>query len=104
MSFSDRKPFKGGTAKYERKCPTESPVKRTKSLAANSPPYKCCSARRLKDMSFRGSKKFEKTFLTISERYKTELCRNWERGVCSFGDACSFAHGLEQLKAKTHVS
>ena len=30
--------------------------------------------------------------------YKTELCKNWEKGSCEFGDRCAFAHGREELR------
>lgn len=34
-----------------------------------------------------------------SERYKTELCRQFrENGVCRYGDKCQFAHGIEDLR------
>ena len=33
-------------------------------------------------------------------KYKTELCRNWAAGHCEFGPACTFAHGLCELRAK----
>ncbi|MPC70968.1 Zinc finger protein 36, C3H1 type-like 1 [Portunus trituberculatus] len=33
-------------------------------------------------------------------RYKTELCRSFEEsGDCRFGQACTFAHGLRELRA-----
>ena len=35
---------------------------------------------------------------------KTELCKNWEAyGWCKFGDHCSFAHGVHELRARTGV-
>ena len=37
-------------------------------------------------------------------KYKTEICRNWESGLCEFGDKCAFAHGAEELRQKTHLS
>ena len=30
--------------------------------------------------------------------YRTQLCKNWAAGRCSFGDRCLFAHGEEQLR------
>jgi len=33
-------------------------------------------------------------------KYKTELCRNWASGHCEFGPACTFAHGLRELREK----
>jgi hypothetical protein len=38
------------------------------------------------------------------EKYKTELCRNWEIGHCEFGDKCVFAHGQEELRSKNYAS
>ena len=35
------------------------------------------------------------------EKYKTELCRNWLSGYCSFDNKCVFAHGNEELRDKT---
>lgn len=34
-------------------------------------------------------------------KYKTEICRSWqEKGVCSYGKKCMFAHGKEELVDK----
>lgn len=33
-------------------------------------------------------------------KYKTEMCRNWEQGFCAFGNSCSFAHGENELRLK----
>ena len=35
------------------------------------------------------------------QKYKTELCRNWQTGYCEFGPRCSFAHGASELRPKT---
>ncbi|CAM9734486.1 unnamed protein product [Ectocarpus sp. 12 AP-2014] len=37
----------------------------------------------------------------IEHNRKTELCRNYENGSCTFGDRCAFAHGLGDIKHKT---
>ena len=37
-------------------------------------------------------------------KFKTELCRNWELGQCPFGQKCTFAHGPNELRQKTHVA
>ncbi|CAM9262584.1 unnamed protein product [Ectocarpus sp. 4 AP-2014] len=37
----------------------------------------------------------------IEHNRKTELCRNYENGSCTFGDRCAFAHGLDDIKHKT---
>ena len=34
------------------------------------------------------------------EKYKTEMCRNWQRGNCEFGERCTFAHGAIELRQK----
>lgn len=34
------------------------------------------------------------------DKYKTEICRNWELGNCEFGKSCMFAHGLLELRDK----
>jgi Zinc finger C-x8-C-x5-C-x3-H type (and similar) len=34
------------------------------------------------------------------EKYKTELCRNWLNGFCSFETKCVFAHGQEEIREK----
>lgn len=36
-----------------------------------------------------------------NEKYKTELCRNWISGFCSFDSKCVFAHGKEELREKS---
>jgi hypothetical protein len=33
-------------------------------------------------------------------KYKTELCRNWMSGFCSFESQCVFAHGKDELRGK----
>ncbi|CAM9447925.1 unnamed protein product [Ectocarpus fasciculatus] len=37
----------------------------------------------------------------IEHNRKTELCRNFENGSCTFGDRCAFAHGLADIRHKT---
>jgi len=35
-------------------------------------------------------------------RYKTQLCQNWERSAtCPYGSRCQFAHGKEELRARS---
>ena len=34
-----------------------------------------------------------------SGRYRTELCKWWERGNCKNGDRCTYAHGVHELRA-----
>lgn len=35
---------------------------------------------------------------------KTELCKTYSLGLeCPYGDSCSFAHGLNELRSKVHV-
>ena len=33
-----------------------------------------------------------------SGRYRTELCKWWERGNCKNGDRCTYAHGVHELR------
>lgn len=33
-------------------------------------------------------------------KYKTELCRGWEKGECAFGSSCAFAHGPWELRER----
>jgi len=45
--------------------------------------------------------KFVQNYLS---KEKTELCKNWEAyHYCKFGDHCSFAHGIEELRSRTDV-
>ena len=32
------------------------------------------------------------------EKYKTEICKSFEKGECIFGFGCQFAHGLGELR------
>jgi hypothetical protein len=42
---------------------------------------------------------------TYKVKYKTELCRNFElQGVCKFGESCCYAHGMQELRSKTHLN
>lgn len=37
--------------------------------------------------------------------YKTRLCVNWAiRGSCHYGDVCTFAHGVTDLRRRKKVS
>ena len=39
------------------------------------------------------------------KKKKTELCVTFmNRGYCSYGSTCSFAHGYSELQAKTHLN
>lgn len=59
-------------------------------------------------------RKPRKTFLSEEEKQrfvqtyrskeKTELCKNWEvYGWCKYGNTCSFAHGIEELRSRTDM-
>ena len=38
--------------------------------------------------------------IAIDRKYKRDICKNWrDTGVCRFGDACNYAHGLEEMQA-----
>lgn len=32
------------------------------------------------------------------KKYKTEICKNWQNGICKFGANCIFAHGKRELR------
>ena len=31
-------------------------------------------------------------------RYKTELCKNWIKGGCTYAHKCRFAHGADEIR------
>ena len=42
--------------------------------------------------------------MAYESKKKTEMCRNFEMyGRCKFGNSCSYAHGVEQLQAKSNL-
>ena len=41
---------------------------------------------------------------SYKRKEKTEICKNWLRGVCRYGATCAFAHGQEEVVKKTHVA
>jgi hypothetical protein len=34
----------------------------------------------------------------FANKFKTEMCKNWEAGYCEFSPNCCFAHGEDQLR------
>ena len=40
----------------------------------------------------------------LNEKFKTEICRNWSLGLCTFADKCFFAHGYEEIRNKHKFS
>ena len=42
------------------------------------------------------------SMMWAARRYKTALCANFRKGFCSYGDKCSFAHGLAELRGPVH--
>ena len=40
--------------------------------------------------------------LDLIQKYKTEICRNWEQWKCNYGKNCLFAHGKEELRQRSH--
>ena len=39
----------------------------------------------------------------FQQKFKTEMCRNWEMSKCPFGPECTFAHGEHELLQKSHI-
>jgi len=39
----------------------------------------------------------------FQQKFKTEICRNWEMSKCKFGSECTFAHGDHELMEKSHI-
>ena len=37
--------------------------------------------------------------LQANRLYKTKQCSNWEKGSCSYGSRCIYAHGREELRS-----
>ncbi|CAM9605208.1 unnamed protein product [Ascophyllum nodosum] len=37
----------------------------------------------------------------VENNRKTEMCRNWDKGICRYGERCAFAHGMGELKYRT---
>lgn len=38
------------------------------------------------------------------QKRKTEPCKNFAKGKCNYGDDCAFAHGVDELRKKSHVA
>lgn len=36
----------------------------------------------------------------FKSKFKTEICRNWTQRLCEFGEKCTFAHGIHELRGK----
>ena len=48
---------------------------------------------------------YKSSIPVFPDKYKTELCVNWEyRGSCRYGAKCQFAHGEEELRMGTRHS
>lgn len=42
---------------------------------------------------------------SYQQKFKTEMCKNYElQGSCRWGESCSYAHGPEELRQKTHLN
>uniref|UniRef100_A0A0P4WDE9 C3H1-type domain-containing protein n=1 Tax=Scylla olivacea TaxID=85551 RepID=A0A0P4WDE9_SCYOL len=71
-----------------------------KSISSDSGSISSPNEGSCKDSSIGSSKKVSTPRLSNPLRYKTELCRSFEEsGDCRFGEACTFAHGLRELRA-----
>lgn len=71
-----------------------------KSISSDSGSISSRNEGSCKDSSIGSSKKVSMPRLSNPLRYKTELCRSFEEsGDCRFGEACTFAHGLRELRA-----
>lgn len=53
--------------------------------------------------TYSGAKRVSKA-IDFAIKYKTEPCRSWEKGTCKYGENCAFAHGIQELREKTHIS
>lgn len=38
--------------------------------------------------------------IDFTNKFKTEICRNWTQGICEFGSKCTFAHGQHELRLR----
>lgn len=48
-------------------------------------------------------KKVTASVSDFRQKFKTEICRNWEMSKCKFGPECVFAHGYHELQQKNHI-
>ena len=48
--------------------------------------------------------KLNKKRADLSMKFKTEMCRNWTLGTCTFAEKCAFAHGTEEIRNKLSFS
>lgn len=64
-------------------------------------PPKSKSKQKLTDTSSALKKKSTKA--DFQQKFKSEMCKNWENGFCEFADQCAFAHGDNELREKTLV-
>lgn len=43
------------------------------------------------------------TYFDFQLKYKTELCKKWRTGGCTYKENCAFAHGAHELREKVHL-
>jgi len=68
----------------------------------NEPSHSLTGSKRKRFNSIEEHQKFVEDY---KKKYKTEICKNFEfRGYCQWGDQCSFAHGQQELRTKTHIN
>lgn len=54
------------------------------------------------NFNMQGSNHEDFGFFAQSQKYKTEICKNFElKGKCKWGENCCFAHGKAELRKKT---
>lgn len=78
--------------------PSFSRLLSTCSLASDLPSTTCSSAR---DVPRQKKRLAEKTRIMFA---KTEMCRYFEQGMCRRGEACSFAHGTDELQVRPNFT
>lgn len=74
----------------------------SRSCSTDEGPQKVCSRVKFsqpsRETQMEGANSYQ-------QKFKTEMCKNFElQGTCRWGDGCSYAHGLHELREKTHLN